>query len=228
MINKINNVTRLGQRSCTNLAGRIQMAEMMGMPEDEFSTFVRSIESSELFKMLCYSYKNNGLGRLIRFRRRPRTKMVFGNSILKEDIPAGGISCEEIIANNYDLIQIIRRIGIQRFKEYFLYCDSDRDISSISAELDMSERDILSIVDLVNSIYFTGACSHRVCENKPEIRYFKLASIIKEADGFSIGYFDICYARGQYVIDYDMLETITTQTSISEEMKREIHRLIRR
>ncbi len=230
MMNKIDNLIRLGQNNSIKLAGRIQMAEMMQMSEDEFSSFVRSIESSELFKMLCYSYKSNGLGRLIRFRRRPGTAMVFGNSILKEDISEGGIPCniEEIIANNHDLIQIIKRIGIQRFKEYFLYCDSDKDISSISTELGIPEQDILSIVDLVNSIYFTGASSYGVCEkNKSGIRYFKLASIIKEANGFSIGYFDICYARGQYIIDYDMLKTIATHTSITYARRREIFRLIR-
>ena len=229
-MNKIDNLIRLGQNNSIKLAGRIQMAEMMGMPEDEFSSFVRSIESSELFKMLCYSYKNNGLGRLIRFRRRPRTAMVFGNSILKEDISEGGIPCnlEEIIANNHDLIQIIKRIGIQRFKEYFLYCDSDKDISNISTELGISEQDVLSIVDLVNSIYFTGASSYGVCENnKSGIRYLKLASIIKEANGFSIGYFDICYARGRYIIDYDMLKTIATHTSITYARRREIFRLIK-
>ena len=208
-----------------SLIARLEQAQLLEIPEEEFNRLVRELETSSLFKELRREH------RLIRFQRYAGTDISAGFFQLKDELAAdpGSPDVESLLVDKEDLVGRIQAIGLENFKRYFLYPEPDMPDEDIAQEcgLDLSEvQRINGLVDEVSIIAeFHTASAHSV---EPGIRYSKVASIEQGPEGLVIGYLSPWYARGRYSIDYGRLEQLAADGALSNEELGKARRLFRK
>jgi len=96
---------------------RMEQANLLEMPEDEFHRLITEIEQSLLFKKLYQKEK------LIRSQRFPRTDISSSFYQLEEELVAdkGSLDIDSLLLNKEHLIRQIKKVGMEKFKQYFLF-----------------------------------------------------------------------------------------------------------
>lgn len=205
-------------------AGREQ-SNLLEMPEEDFHKLISDIENEPLFRKLRRT------DNIIRFQRFPKTDISASFLQLNEEVVAdkGSFDVETLLLNKERVVRQVQRLGMERFKRYFLYPESDTSIDDIARDCDLpvSEvRRINSLIDefaLLSEFYNPSALS-------PErgIRYSKVASVERGPDGLLIGYSSPFLARGRYSIDYEKFEELKRAGTLGEAEAREARHLLRR
>ena len=203
---------------------RMEQANLLEMPEDEFLKLVVEVERDPLFQRL---YQKE---RLIRHQRFPKTDIASGFYEIKEAIVAGKGSAdvETLLLDREPVVGQIRRLGLEKFKRYFLFPESGMKAEEIAKEcgLAVSEvRKINSLIDefsLLSEFYNPSAISSGV------IRYSKVATVEKGRDGLIIGYFSPHLARGRYSIDYGRFEELKASGAFTEAEGKQARQLFKK
>ncbi len=200
---------------------RLEQANLLEMPEEDFHRLISEIENSSLFKKLYREEK------IIHYQRFPRTDISSSFYQLKEEIVAdkGSLDVESLLLNKEHLVHQIQNLGLEKFKRYFLYPELDMGVEDIAREcdLDVSEvRKINSLVDefsILSEFYNPSSLSA-----EHGIYYSKIASVERGLEGFVIGYFSPSFARGRYSIDYERFEELKRGGTFSETEAKQLLR----
>lgn len=215
----------LQMRPELRLALQLEQAQILEMSEEEFNRLVSEIESSALFKRLYLEE------RIVRYQRYPKTDISPRFYQLKEEIIAdtGNLDLESLLSGREEVIGIIQRIGIEDFKRYFLYPESEIGLEEIARRCNLAVSDVEKINDLINQFSIMSEFYHPSAFSfEPGIRYSKVASIERGPEGFIVGYFSPAYARGRYLIDYEKLEKLRKSGVFTKAEEREIRLLLRK
>ncbi|GAH79840.1 unnamed protein product, partial [marine sediment metagenome] len=96
---------------------RMEQASLLEMPEEEFQRLIAEVERSPLFQKLYQKEK------LIRRQRFPRTDISSSFYQLKDEVVAdkGSLDVESLLLNKERIIGQIQRLGLEKFKRYFLF-----------------------------------------------------------------------------------------------------------
>ncbi len=228
MPQSLRNVSIQKLKHLPKLIGRMQLADLMDLKEVEFKELIKHIEQSPLFKKLTYpvSFKDKK-EKVISFVKFPKTKIIRAYE-LKEEILAdkSEVSIESLLEGREDIIKVIKQLGIAKFREYFLDCRDNLSLEEIAEECSMKIEKVTEIIDLVNDISIQSSFTiPAITDPSTRVFYARVASIEKERDGFSIGYFDFCYVKGKYSIDYEKLTQLKKKGKFNSRQIKELDNL---
>ncbi|MCK4533600.1 hypothetical protein KAU39_07400 [bacterium] len=228
MAQSLRNVSIQKPKHLPKLIGRMQLADLMDLKEIEFKELIRHIEHSSLFKKLAYpaTFKDKK-EKVISFVKFPKTKITRAYE-LKEEILADKteVSIESLLEGREDIIKVIKHLGIAKFRKYFLDCRDNLSLEEIAEECSMKIEKVSEIIDLVNEISIQSSFTTPVkTDPSNRVFYSKVASIEKEEDGFSLGYFDFCYVKGKYSINYEKLAQLKKEGKFTSKQIKELDNL---
>ena len=125
---------------------RIEQANLLEMPEDEFKRLITDIEQSSLFKKLYHKEK------LIHHQRFPGTDISSSFYQLEEERVAdkGSLDVESLLLNKENIIRQIKKLGIEKFKQYFLFPESGMTLEEIARESALEVSEVKEINNLID------------------------------------------------------------------------------
>jgi len=205
---------------------RLEQANLLDMPEEEFNKLAAEVESSPLFRKLYRSEK------IIRYQRYPKTDISARFYQLNEEIAAGGtgtLDVESLLSSKGDVVREVQRMGLEKFKGYFLYPEPGVSVQEIARECDLDIPEVEKINSLINEFSVMSEFYHpSALSSEHGIHYSKVASIERGPEGFVVGYFSASYARGKYSIDYQRFEELEGNGAFNAIEAKEIRQLFKR
>jgi len=204
---------------------RMEQAALLEMPEEEFQRLIAEVETNPLFDRLCHQE------RIIRCQRFPNTDLSPRFYELKEELVAdeGSLDLEELLQQREEAVEAIKRLGVERFKQYFLYPEPGVTVEDAARECDLEPWEVERINELVDKFSVMSEFFHPSGLGSPKgIHYSKIASVERGPEGFVIGYFAPSLARGRYSIDYERFEKLAGDEFFSDIEVRKIRQLLRR
>jgi len=202
---------------------RMEQANLLEMPEDEFQRLIAEIERNPLFQRLYQKEK------LIRRQRFPRTDIASGFYELKEEIIAGkgSLDVESLLLNKEHIVRQIQRLGLEKFKQYFLFPESGMTAEEIAGECDLAVSEVQKINSLIDEFSILNEFYNPSALSSEAIHYSKVATVEKDGEGFIIGYFSASFARGRYSIDYERFEELKAAGALTKAESKEARQLFR-
>jgi DNA-directed RNA polymerase specialized sigma54-like protein len=221
---EIEQTQSLKTRQEFKLIARLEQANLLEIPEEEFQCLIAEVEKNSLFKRLC-----QGEG-IIHCQRFPRTDVSSHFYELKEELAAseGSLDVESLLQGRADVANLIKRLGLEKFKRYFLFPEADMTVAEIAQECDLDPSQVQRIDDFINEFSILSEFYHPSTLSSEETRYSKIASVERGPDGFVIGYFSPSVARGRYVIDYERFEELKRKGFFSGTEVREVRQLFKK
>ncbi len=203
---------------------RMQQASLLQMPEDEFNQLIIEIEQSTLFLRLCRKEK------LIHHQRFPRTNISPSFYQFNEEVVAdtGSLNIESLLLNKEHIVRIIQKLGLERFKQYFLLPESGMTLEEIARECDLDVSEVQEVNSLIDKFSTMSEFYHPSNFTSDVIHYSKVAAVDREKDSFVISYFSPSFARGRYLINYERFEEINRSSAFSEAEAREARQLFKK
>jgi DNA-directed RNA polymerase specialized sigma54-like protein len=206
----------------------MRLSHFLDLPEQEFLKFIYNIEDNPVFKRLAYP--GDSAHKIISFRRFPSTEWKPGLIRFNEDICVdnSSVDVDGLLMRDPGIVSVIRNMGIEKFKKYFLYNETTMGIGEISAECGVSGHDCRRIMDLINDVFirqeFFG--QYQDYEPEPELGYLRVADIERERNGLKIRYLLLNSARGRYQINYRKLWNLKESGLLKNREMSEIDSLI--
>jgi transcriptional regulator with XRE-family HTH domain len=205
---------------------RLEQANLLEMPEEEFNKLTAEVEGSPLFKKL---HRNE---RIIRYQRYPKTDISPRFYELNEEVAAGGtgtLDVESLLSNKEGVVRHMQKIGLEKFKRYFLYPEPGASLEEVAQECDLDISEVEKINSLINEFSVMSEFYHpSALSSGHGIHYSKVASIERGPEGFIIGYFSPSYARGKYSIDYERFEELRANGVFSAAEGKEMRQLFKK
>jgi DNA-directed RNA polymerase specialized sigma54-like protein len=223
---EIQQTQSLQTRQELKLIMRLEQANLLEMPEEEFNKLIIEVEGNPLFKKL---YRKE---RIIHYQRYPRTDVSSRFYQLNEEIAAGGtggLDVESLLSNKEDIVRQIQKMGLEKFKRYFLYPEPGVSAEETAQECNLELSEVEKINSLINDFSIMSEFYHpSALSSGHGIYYSKVASIERGPEGFIIGYLSPSYARGKYSIDYERFEELKGNGAFSAAEAKEIRQLLKR
>jgi len=182
----------------------MQQADLMQMSDFDFHKLISDIEQDPLFNRFFRQEK------MIRYHRYTGTDIHPSISNI-ENYPLSGDSSpdiEALIARQSDLFGIIRKLGEEKFKKYFLFPQEEYSLEDISTLCNITRSETEAVNLLVNEVSVLSTFYHPPDSGTQLQVYTCLASIEFNGYDFIINYLSPVYARGRYIIDYDNIEIL--------------------
>ncbi|MFQ6121965.1 MAG: hypothetical protein ACE5LA_02770 [Dehalococcoidales bacterium] len=203
---------------------RVEQANLLEIPEEEFHKLIAGIEKSPLFRRL---YQKE---RLIRRQRFPGTDISSSFYQLKEEVIAdrGSLDVEPLLINKEYIVRQINNLGLEKFKRYFLFPETGMTEEELATECDLAVSEVREINRLIDEFSILSDFYHPSALGSGGIHYHKIASVEKEQEGFVIGYFSASFARGRYIIDYERFEELRADGAFTDAEVREVKQLFKR
>jgi len=216
-------------KQISRLIGKMKLSNFIELSERDFAEFVKRVEENSLFIRLTYS--RNKEEKAISYKRFDGTGMSRYFYELREDmVPAGdSFDLNPLLVNRGEVISIIKKLGMDKFKRYFLYNEKEMVPEEIAIECELDISDVKRINNLIDemSIHSEFYNHSSIIEGK-KIYYSKIASIEKGEDGnYYIGYFSLNLARGRYFINYEKIWNLKKNNTFSREELKKLNKLLR-
>jgi len=156
---------------------RMEQANLLEMPEEEFHKLIAKIESSPLFQRLYQKEK------LIRRQRFPRTDIASSFYQLKEEVVSdrGSLDIESLLLNQEHLIGQMQKLGLEQFKRYFLFPESGMTPEELAKECDLTVSEVKKINSLIDDFSILSEFYHPSALSSGEIHYSNVASVERSA-----------------------------------------------
>jgi DNA-directed RNA polymerase specialized sigma54-like protein len=223
---EIQQTQSLQTRQELKLIMRLEQANLLEMPEEEFNRLTTEVESNPLFKKL---YRKE---RIIHYQRYPKTDISSRFYQLNEEIAAGGmgtLDIESLLSDKEDIVRHIQKMGLENFKRYFLYPEPRVSVEEITQKCNLELPEVEKINSLINEFSVMSEFYHpSALSSGRVIHYSKVASIERGPEGFIVGYLSPSYARGKYSIDYERFEELRGNGAFSAAEAKEIKQLFKK
>lgn len=182
-----------------------RLNNIIRLSERDFNRFIKDIEDNPLFEKLRS-------GKFVRYKRFPRTDFSHRFLELNENISADRtpVNIESILETKQETAGIIRKIGMEKFKEHFLYNENNTSGNEIAEKCGISTGEVKRIIELLDEVsVHSEFYNPSGIDAASQIGYYKIASIEKDGKGgFTVNFFSPNLAKGKYEIDYGRLEKI--------------------
>jgi len=194
-------------KQVAKLMGRMKLAEFMSLPEDEFQKLIQKVENDPLFKKLILSKI-----KIIGYKKPPWTRITQPKMLPLDPAITPSrdtLEVESFLAQEKDLILTIKKLGVNRFKKYFLDGVSGMTSKEVARQCSLPLETVKKINDFVDKFYLESKLTDSSQDNRtPRTYYSTIASIEKDNGQLIIGYFSSEMAKGRYLIDFDRVEKI--------------------
>lgn len=218
------------------LSVNIKIGKFFEQNENEFAKFIIDIENTPLFQRLMYP--SNKDEKIISYRRFPNTDLTRDFYVLNENIlPSKNfLEIEPFLENYKDTIDTIKRLGLEKFKKYFLFNESISNLEQICSECNLHIEEVKKINDFINEIsihtdfYSRSTTTNYQSKTISNIyqNYHQIATITKNAgSNFMIYFSSPKYAQGRYIIDYDKLKKLKQNKKFTKQDLVSINKLLK-
>lgn len=220
---------KMQTKQISRLIGRMKLSNFMELSGRDFADFVRRVEGDPLFIRLTYS--RNREEKAISYKRFNRTGISrYFYELREEAIPARySFNLTPLLVNRRGVISLIKKLGMDKFKRYFLYNEKEMASEDIAIKCNIDISDVKRINNLIDemSIHSEFYTSSVIIKGE-KIHYSKIASIEKGDDGsYYIGYFPPSLIRGRYFINYEKIWNLKKNNAFSREELKTLDRLLR-
>ncbi len=209
------------------LIGRIKLADLMELSERDFAKIIKKIESDPLFKKLFSP--SNRQEKVVSYLRFPQSGLAKSFYELKEDIAVdrSSLNIESFLDSRKEVIPLIKRLGIDKFKKYFLYNDGKLSYKDVSLVCNLAEKEVMKIMTLIDDFSIhSDFFNPSVINLDRNISYSKIAKVEKDDSGdFVISFFSPHLVKGRYWINYEKLAELKNRVFSQAELKK-IDRLL--
>lgn len=208
-------------KQIASLKGRMKLGKFMSLPEDDFQKLIKEIKNDSLFKRLAAPDT-----KVIRHKKFPGTSLASSKTIPLD--PAitpsqNSFELEPFLSQEKDITLIIKSLGVDRFKKYFLDGGCEIALEEIARECDLTIEEVKKVNSFVNRFYLqTKSTESPMRERTQRICYFTIASIEKEERGFSVGFFSAPMVEGRYIINFERFEEIKKAGKFNQNELKEI------
>ena len=216
-----------GLRSLQQLVPRLKIARVLSLPEDSFGHLVLSVERDPLFRKFLHT--DDPRRKLFSYQRFPRSGLTAGFLEMKEDISpaAGDADIQSLLDEKRDLIELCHRIGRSNFETYFLYADRTGSPETIARACGLTTDETQRLLDLTTQIGIRAEF-YNAPQAAPENynAFSRIAHIERDGEGFSIRYTSLRYGRGRYAINYEKMDALKKDPSLTPAEKRGLRKLV--
>lgn len=210
------------------LVGRVKIAQAIKMPESEWAKLISDVEKDSLFKDLLDARAEGR--RIIKFKRFARTDISnqFYDTQEMNVVGGNGVSPETLLEQKKHLIELINRIGQEKFEKYFLFREESDNLQGIAGICGVSEEEAKEVQDFIVDMSVQAEFYHPSHLNSSEIaRPTLVGQIVHNDDNtFSISFFSPHLARGLYDIDRDALRRWQKSKKLNREQAARLRRYI--
>ncbi|HAM38988.1 MAG TPA: hypothetical protein DCP53_06325 [Elusimicrobia bacterium] len=212
------------------IVNKIIQAEIIGLSEVKFAELVKEIEDDSLFKKLVLlNFENQ---KIISYNRFPRTdfSMRFLELCSEMDIDKSTVDIERFLNEHREAVAIIKKIGAEKFKKYFLYENVENSVENISRICEISEELVKKVIKIVDELVIFDEFYYRPDnKNITGFRYYKIAKIEKDKKAkFIINFLSPTYFKGKYIINYNKLKRIRELGIFDEKELKGIKELVKK
>jgi DNA-directed RNA polymerase specialized sigma54-like protein len=202
----------------------MEQASLLEMPNDEFNRLTTEIERTPLFRRL---YQREGV---VHYKRFPRTDISSSFYQLEEGrvVDKGSLDIESLLSGKEHVTRQIKKLGLEKFKRYFLFPESGMTLEEIARETALGVSEVQEINNLIDGFSIMSEFYHPSNVTSGVIRYSKVASVEKDKDGFIVGYLSPCLARGRYLINYERYGKLEAAGAFTEAEVKEAKQLFKR
>jgi len=225
MVAKPEQSQSLHARQELKLYTRIEQANLLEMPEEEFHRLVAEIEKSPLYNRLHRQEK------IVRYQRFPRTDISHHFYELKEELVAepGSLDVESLLANKLDMVNQIKELGLEKFKQLFLYPEPELAPEEIAQQCRLDISEVRRINELMDELSIASEFYHPSAISPDRgTHYSKIASVERGPEGFIAAYFSPAQARGRFAIDYERFGEMHRTSAFTKAEVKEIRQLFRK
>jgi len=240
-------------RQVQKLAGRMKLADFIELADKGFAQIIKEIESDALFQKLFSPPDRHA--RVISYQRFPHTSLSSSFYELKEELISQpeGVNIEPLLSRHKEVVSIARKIGLDKFKKYFLYNQSEISAGDIGDECGLTIGEVKKTYGLINDLaIYSDLFYPSTISSEPTVHYSKIARVennpvrhpsgspasltepgLTEAGsdgpgGLVIAYFSPTIARGRYKIDYQKLQLLKSQAIFSPEELKRLDKLVKK
>jgi hypothetical protein len=220
---------KIQTKQISRLIGRMKLSNFIELSERDFTEFVKRVEENPLFIRLTYS--RNKEEKVISYKRFNRMGISrYFYELREEAVPARySFNLTPLLVNRRGVISLIKKLGMDKFKRYFLYNEKEMAPEDIAIECNIDISDVKRINNLIDEMsihseFYTPS----VIIKGEKIHYSKIASIEKSDDGsYYIGYFSSSLVRGRYLINYEKIWNLKKNNAFSREELKRLDKLLR-
>jgi RNA polymerase sigma-54 factor len=202
----------------------MQQADMLQLTDRDFQNLIVEVEQSPLFRRLFRKEK------IIRYHRFQGTDISgdFYRTDTENIADSGSLDIESLLEKRKEIVRRIAKLGIQKFKKYFLFCEPGVTKEETAAACHLPVREVEAINSLVNDFAVMSEFYHPSAFESQAVHYTRIASIEKCPEGFIIGYYSPSYARGRYEIDYDKFEQLLREHRLAAGETKQARQLFKK
>ena len=136
---------------------------------------------------------------------------------------------ESILLDKEDIVNQIQKIGLEKFKRYFLYPEPEISLEKVARECSLELAEVEKINSLMDEIsVLSEFYNPSALSPEHEIHYSKVASVERGLEGFVIGYISLSSARGRYSINYERFEGLRGNGAFNEAEAKGIRQLFKK
>ncbi len=180
-----------------SLQGRLKLAGLFAMSEEEYERTLREMEASERFLLL----KKTGVLAVKEFSRARFNARNFAGYGLRTD--AGGLP--ELADGNCDYVRLIQKVGQEKFEALFLKDDALSDAER-AKKCGISAAESKSIREFMNRVFIQAEFEDKTPVAPPAAVYSAVAGIEIENGKPVIAFFHREIWKGRYGVDDKKLE----------------------
>lgn len=219
-------IASLQARQEFRLLARLEQTTLLEMPEAEFSRLIAEIEKAPLFQKLFQKEK------VIRYQRFAKTDIspsFYQPNKVEALADAGSFEVDSLLQNKEHVLRLAQKIGVDRFKQYFLYPAEGLSPAEIAQACHLEIAEVQEINRFIDEFAVRSEFYHpSTLRPEPGLRYTKVASVERGPEGFVLGYFPLSLARGRYVLNYEKFEAFTRTGALGKAEAREARQLLRK
>lgn len=210
------------------LVNKIELVKIYQLSEKEFAKLIKEVEEDVLFKKLAFP-QDKSLKVIFR-EKFPKTDISEKFYELKEEfiVDKDLFNIDVLLERYKECLPIIKSIGVEKFKKYFLYDNSLMSSEEIATECGLNIDEVRKIFDLIDEISIHSEfCYSSTIEIQNSVRYVKVAEVKRHTSyGFIIYFFSPYFVRGKYRIDYNKLEQLKHKGYFSSEELKQLDKLL--
>ena len=206
------------------LMGKMKLAEFMSLSEAEFQKLIQEVENNPLFKRLTIP----GAG-IVKYKKFSKTGLAYSRSIPLDPTitPSRNyLDIEPLLAQEEEIIQIIKEVGVDKFKKYFLDGIPGMTLGEIARECNSTKKKVKKVNNFVDKFYLEAKLTESSQGHRIQRTYYStIASIEKRKDEFIINYFSREIVKGRYLINFDRFEELKKRKIFTSREVKKINSL---
>ena len=196
----------------SKLAGRLKMAKLLEVSEENFYTTVKEIESDNLFQQLL-AWEG------VRHRRFPGVSPAFFRRVSLDENCLSSRT-EKTLSLDEETEGLIKKIGKEKFIRFFLTPENVFSRKEVSSVCNLNGEEIDKIVDFINNFSFSSFFYQSTPHSPRSPKRLSIIATVQR-DGKKLSLFDLTFdlVKGEYIIDELKVNQLKNSLSPKERKK---------